>query len=287
MGCPITSTRAEIKAHEKSCKLGPAMLVYKQLEQELKAELSKFKNDTVREVKSNLMRSMELQIQRERRRLDAKIEEVIGELREERRKRRELALNLSKLGGPARDMAPEPAGDGTAVAVDGPQNDALSRPSLPIPVGSDYEQAEYMFRMFDELDTRISDISKALIDQDARHSVMLLNELMPVKEQLVEARSQLGVMGMHVRWLMDIQRSRQRQIAEAVGSLTGGSGSGSGSGSGPAGSTADATGSDTGSADSGARQASSGSNGAGGSGDNVSGGSRRLNDRASPVRPSL
>ncbi|ROV93030.1 hypothetical protein VPNG_09419 [Cytospora leucostoma] len=292
MGCPFTNTRAEIKVHEKTCKLAPAMLVYKQLEQELKADLSKFKNDTVREMKTNIMQSMELQIQRERRRLDAKIEEVINELREERRKRQELALRLSKLSGPPRDIAPGPAGDDTAMAVDGPQDVALSRPSLPIPVSSDYEQAEYMFRMFDELDTRISDISKALIDQDARHSVMLLNELMPVKEQLVEARSQLGVMGMHVRWLMDIQRSRQRQIAEAVGSLTGGSesgsGSGSGAGSGPSGSTAAAaTGSDTGSADSGAGRANPASDGAGGSGDNASAGSRRLNDRASPVRPSL
>lgn len=273
LGCSLMSTRKDLLAHEKVCKFGSVRnFIDEILEEQLKARIGL--------VKVDLTRQLEQILQRERHCMETSFREIREELREalqgERRQREELALSLSSI---LRYRGPV---GGNATADDGSHE--LSRLPLPIPVSSDYEQAEYMFRMFDELDTRMSEISKALIDQDARHSVMLLNELMPVKEQLVEARSQLGVMGMHVRWLMDLQRSRQRQIAEVVSGLTGGSGSGSGSGS--AGS-ATTTGSDV---QSDSRQASVGSRDArraGGSDDNLPGVLRRVSDRTSPVRPSL
>lgn len=272
LGCSFTSVRRDIVAHRKTCEHGPFMRVFEEvLEKRLKEKMDR--------VKMTVTREMEQILQRDRQRVETVVHDIREELQEERRKREELAQSLSSIDSPElgalryRGLA-----SGNAPADEG--SSQPGRSSLPIPARSDYEQAEYMFRMFDELDTRISNVSKALIDQDARHSVMLLNELMPVKEQLVEARSQLGVMGMHVRWLMDLQRARQRQIAEVVSGLTGAGGSGSSSSASTT-SSSDAIRSDS-------RQANPGnSGGAGGSGDNLPGISRRLGDRTSPVRPSL
>lgn len=268
LGCSFTSTRKDVMAHEKVCKRGAVRdFIDELLEERLRARIS--------QVKVDLTSKIEQVLQRERQSMEASFREIRAELREalqgERRQREELARSLSSI---LRYRGPVPADEG----ADEPGRGGAAL--LPIPAGgSDYEQAEYMFRMFDELDTRMADVSKALIDQDARHSVMLLGELMPVKEQLVEARSQLGVMGMHVRWLMDLQRSRQRQIAEVVSGLTtGGSGSGSGSSSSAATASSDAQ--------SGSRRGGPG-NGGGGTGDNLPGVSRRMSDRTSPVRPSL
>lgn len=64
---------------------------------------------------------------------------------------------------------------------------------------------------FDQLERRISTMSQGMVTREQRNSMMLLHEVMPLKEQMTEIRSQLGVLSMHVRWLMDVQRSRQRQ----------------------------------------------------------------------------
>lgn len=233
----------------------------------------RFEADLVK-LEESLTTRMDEKILLQKRQFETKLQGIQEELQEEARKREELArkvsrserinLRLSQYRDPA-------ANNSTADEA----TDEAGRSLLPLPEDTDFEQAEYMFRMFDELDTRISNISKALIDQDARQSVRVMTELMPVKEQLVEARSQLGVMGMHVRWLMDLQRSRQRQAADVVGGLGGGASS---SGS-----------STTNNAQSSSGQQTSGNNGSGGSGPAGSsvGISRRMSDRVSPVRPSL
>ncbi|KAJ0124694.1 E3 ubiquitin-protein ligase NRDP1 [Diaporthe amygdali] len=269
LGCSYSSLRKDVIEHEKTCDRGAFMELMDGLEKRLKADMT--------QMKTSLTTQMEQRIQREKRQLDTRLQELQDELQEERRKREELARNLSRLE--TGDLRLLRYRDPLASSVTaGEATNQEGRSSLPIPADTDFEQAEYMFRMFDELDTRISNISKALIDQDARHSVMLLNELMPVKEQLVEARSQLGVMGMHVRWLMDLQRSRQRQTTDVVGGL-GAAAAGAGS-SGSSAANSDAQ--------SGSVQTASGT-GAGGTTtiDSSAGLSRRVSDRVSPVRPSL
>ncbi|KAH8778483.1 hypothetical protein F5883DRAFT_542007 [Diaporthe sp. PMI_573] len=266
LGCSFSSPRKDILDHEKTCGLGPVAARIESLEMRFEADLVK--------LEESLTTRMDEKILLQKRQFETKLQGIQEELQEEARKREELArkvsrserinLRLSQYRDPA-------ANNSTADEA----TDEAGRSLLPLPEDTDFEQAEYMFRMFDELDTRISNISKALIDQDARQSVRVMTELMPVKEQLVEARSQLGVMGMHVRWLMDLQRSRQRQAADVVGGLGGGASS---SGS-----------STTNNAQSSSGQQTSGNNGSGGSGPAGSsvGISRRMSDRVSPVRPSL
>ncbi|KUI73660.1 TNF receptor-associated factor 3 [Cytospora mali] len=266
LGCQFKSTRRNITAHEKTCKRG-------WLKESVHELFEAYMHESLTLMKAEVTRQVQQDMQIEKRRMEVMLQDIREDfhaaIQEEQRKREELTRSLTNINNP------EPG----ALRYSDPVDESSSgprRPPLPIPAGSDYEQAEYMFRMFDELDSRMSDISKAMIDQDARHSVMLLNELMPVKEQLVEARSQLGVMGMHVRWLMDLQRSRQRQIAEVVSGLTGGSASGSPSSA--------ATSSD---AQPDSRRANPGNTGAGSSNESLPGASRRMSDHTSPVRPSL
>lgn len=269
LGCQFSSPRKDVLEHQKTCEFRHFKDFMGSMEKRFQADLAR--------MKESLTTQMEDKIQLQKRQMDTKLQGIQEELQEEARKREELAQKLSRFERintrllRLRDPA---SGNSTA---DEATNEA-GESSLPLPEGTDFEQAEYMFRTFDELDTRISNISKALIDQDARQSVRMMTELMPVKEQLVEARSQLGVMGMHVRWLMDLQRSRQRQTADVVGGLGGGGGSSSGS----------STTNSNAQSRSG-QEAPGNSGGSGGSGPTGSsaGLSRRMSDRVSPVRPSL
>ncbi|KKY31793.1 putative traf-type zinc finger [Diaporthe ampelina] len=266
LGCSYSSLRKDVREHEKTCDRGAFMELLDGLEKRLKADMI--------EMKESLATQMEQKIQLQKHQMDSRLQEIQDELQEERRKREELAQKFSRLeSGDLRLLRYRDPAAGNSTAHDG-TNDGRS--SLSIPEGSDFEQAEYMFRMFDELDTRISNISKALIDQDARQSVRVMTELMPVKEQLVEARSQLGVMGMHVRWLMDLQRSRQRQATDVV--------SGLGAGAGGAGSSSGSSATTNSNAQSSSGQGASGNNGGGAGGpvDTSVGISRRVSDRVSP-----
>lgn len=269
LGCAFSSPRKDVLEHEKTCDRGAFMELVDGLEKRLQADMT--------EMKESLTTQMEQKIQLQKRQMDTKLQEIQEELQEERKKQEELAQKISKLQ--SSDLRLSRYRDPAASSATADDGTSEGRSSLPIPEDSDFEQAEYMFRMFDELDTRISNISKALIDQDARQSVRVMTELMPVKEQLVEARSQLGVMGMHVRWLMDLQRSRQRQATDVVGGLGGGGGAGSSSSSVTT----------NGNAQSGSGQATSGSSGGGSSvvAESSGGITRRVSDRVSPVRPSL
>lgn len=272
LGCSFTSPRKDVLEHEKTCDRGAFMELVDGLEKRLQADM--------KQMKESLTTQMEHKIQLQKRQMDTRLQEIQDELQEEQRKREELAQKMSRFE--RSDLRLSRYRDPAANSATADETTGEGQDALPIPEGSDFEQAEYMFRMFDELDTRISNISKALIDQDARQSVRMMTELMPVKEQLVEARSQLGVMGMHVRWLMDLQRSRQRQATDVVGGLGGAGGGGAGSSGSSTTANSDAQ--------SGSGQASAGlSGGSGGNGpfDSSVGASRRVSDRVSPVRPSL
>ncbi|KAG8164276.1 hypothetical protein KVR01_006194 [Diaporthe batatas] len=273
LGCSFSSPRKHLLDHEKTCDLGNFSKIIQGVESKFETKLA--------DMEASLTTQFEEKVQLQKRQMDTMLQGMQQQLNEEVKKREQLAERLSMFERVNRRLSRyrDPAASESAA---GEVMDEAGRPMLPPPEGTDFEQAEYVFRMFDDLDTRINNISKALIDQDARQNLRMMSELMPVKEQLVEARSQVGVMSMHVRWLMDLQRSRQRQTTEVVGSVAGGGGGGSSSGS----STANAN-----------AQSSSGREA---SGSNVGhdfppltsgmmpvGLIRRGSERVSPVRPSL
>lgn len=104
---------------------------------------------------------------------------------------------------------------------------------------------DYMLAQFERMETKIEDLRKMLTELDGRHSMMLLNETMPLKDQITELRSNLGVINMHTTWLMNVQR--QNRVAAGAGggavqgqqqqqrTTGGGSGTTTGSGAGRAG----------------------------------------------------
>jgi hypothetical protein len=70
---------------------------------------------------------------------------------------------------------------------------------------------DYMLAQFERMETKIEDLRKTVTELDGRHSVMLLNETMPLKDQIAELRSNIGVIGMHTTWLMNVQRQNRGQ----------------------------------------------------------------------------
>lgn len=78
---------------------------------------------------------------------------------------------------------------------------------------------DYMLAQFERMETKIEDLRKSVTELDGRHSMMLLNETMPLKDQITELRSNMGVLGMHTTWLMNVQRQNR-----------GGAGAGAGAG---------------------------------------------------------
>ncbi|KAJ9133242.1 TNF receptor-associated factor 6 [Coniochaeta hoffmannii] len=92
--------------------------------------------------------------------------------------------------------------------------------------GTAWESPEdYMLAQFERMEAKIEDLRKMLTELDGRHSMMLLNETMPLKDQITELRSNLGVINMHTTWLMNVQR--QNRVA-AGGGGSGGQGQGQG-----------------------------------------------------------
>jgi phage FluMu protein Com len=68
---------------------------------------------------------------------------------------------------------------------------------------------DYMLAQFERMETKIEDLRKSVTELDGRHSMMLLNETMPLKDQITELRSNMGVLGMHTTWLMNVQRQNR------------------------------------------------------------------------------
>lgn len=64
---------------------------------------------------------------------------------------------------------------------------------------------QYFLSLFETMESKVERLSSVLNEVEGRHSMQLFNETMQIKEQLTEIRSTLGVMGMHVRWLMNFR----------------------------------------------------------------------------------
>ncbi|KAK7980053.1 hypothetical protein PG989_012510 [Apiospora arundinis] len=78
---------------------------------------------------------------------------------------------------------------------------------------------QYFLSLFETMESKVERLSSALSEVEGRHTMMLFNETMPLKDQLTEIRSTLGVLGMHVRWLMNFRlQERGRVLGSGSGS---------------------------------------------------------------------
>lgn len=99
---------------------------------------------------------------------------------------------------------------------------------------------QYFLQLFETIDHKVERLSTGLQEVDGRHSLHMIHETMQIKDQLTEIRSTLGVLGMHVRWLMNFRLQERGRVAPSssgmtssmAGSQHGSSGTGTGTGTG-------------------------------------------------------
>lgn len=71
---------------------------------------------------------------------------------------------------------------------------------------------QYFLSLFETMESKVERVSSLLNEIEGRHSMLLFNETMQIKDQLTEIRSTLGVMGMHVRWLMNFRLQERGRV---------------------------------------------------------------------------
>jgi TNF receptor-associated factor 5 len=72
---------------------------------------------------------------------------------------------------------------------------------------------QYLLSLLESQETKVDQISAGMTELEAKQTMMLFNETIPIKEQLAELRSAQGVLGMHVRWLMNFRLQERRPVA--------------------------------------------------------------------------
>jgi hypothetical protein len=80
---------------------------------------------------------------------------------------------------------------------------------------------QYFLSLFETMESKVERVSSALTEVEGRHSMMLFNETLQIKDQLTEVRSTLGVLGMHVRWLMNFRLQERGRVGSGNPALPG------------------------------------------------------------------
>ncbi|KAI1091516.1 hypothetical protein F5B19DRAFT_483907 [Rostrohypoxylon terebratum] len=72
---------------------------------------------------------------------------------------------------------------------------------------------QYFLSLFETMESKVERLSSAINEIEGRHSMMLFNESTQIKDQLTDIRSTMGVLGMHVRWLMNFRLQERGRLA--------------------------------------------------------------------------
>jgi hypothetical protein len=80
---------------------------------------------------------------------------------------------------------------------------------------------QYFLSLFETMESKVERVSSALTEVEGRHSMMLFNETLQIKDQLTEVRSTLGVLGMHVRWLMNFRLQERGRVGSGSPAMPG------------------------------------------------------------------
>lgn len=69
---------------------------------------------------------------------------------------------------------------------------------------------QYMLSLLEHHESQVDRLSAGMTELEAKQTMMLFNETLPIKEQLAEIRSTQSTLGMHVRWLMQFRLKDSR-----------------------------------------------------------------------------
>ncbi|TIC97923.1 TNF receptor-associated factor 5 [Colletotrichum higginsianum] len=94
--------------------------------------------------------------------------------------------------------------------------------------GPKFKPTEAVMTIYEDMERRMEELKKELTDLEGRQTVMVLNQVMPIKDQITEIRSNLGILKMHMAWLMnksreEVERSRLANRSVSSTSRTRGS----------------------------------------------------------------
>lgn len=71
---------------------------------------------------------------------------------------------------------------------------------------------QYFLTLFETMENKVDRLAAVLNEVDGRQSMMLFNESAQIKDQLTDVRSTMGVLGMHVRWLMNFRLQERGRV---------------------------------------------------------------------------
>lgn len=80
---------------------------------------------------------------------------------------------------------------------------------------------QYLLSLLEHQDGKVDQLSAGITELEAKQTMMLFNETIPMKEQLAELRSAQGTLNMHVRWLLQFRRQESRPSAATNTGVTG------------------------------------------------------------------
>ncbi|TEA13072.1 Ligand of Numb protein X 2 [Colletotrichum sidae] len=86
--------------------------------------------------------------------------------------------------------------------------------------GPKFKPTEAVMTIYEDMERRMEELKKEFTDLEGRQTVMVLNQVMPIKDQITEIRSNLGILKMHMAWLMNKSREeveRSRLANRSVG----------------------------------------------------------------------
>ncbi|WYZ37043.1 hypothetical protein EsH8_II_000549 [Colletotrichum jinshuiense] len=94
--------------------------------------------------------------------------------------------------------------------------------------GPRFKPTEAVMTIYEDMERRMEELKKEFTDLEGRQTVMVLNQVMPIKDQITEIRSNLGILKMHMAWLMnksreEVERSRMANRSVSSTSRTRGS----------------------------------------------------------------
>jgi TNF receptor-associated factor 5 len=83
---------------------------------------------------------------------------------------------------------------------------------------------QYLLSLLESQEAKVDQLLAGMTDLEAKQTMLLFNETIPIKETIAELRSQLGVQGMHLRWLMNFRLAERRPPTGSSGATSGSNG---------------------------------------------------------------
>ncbi|KUJ23125.1 uncharacterized protein LY89DRAFT_713648 [Mollisia scopiformis] len=103
----------------------------------------------------------------------------------------------------------------------------LSEDVDPVVTTSDYHIMSLLERQtnrIDRMEANIHEIEASVRASEARSTTTIFNEIIPIKNEVMELRSSQQTNAMHTRWLMQLRLAENRRRGTTVGSNAGGGG---------------------------------------------------------------